>query len=57
MMEKSGLILTTTEKFCLCLSNEWTLPLFKAEFQLGIKECIRRLTAGDDGFHGAHFVV
>jgi hypothetical protein len=28
--------------------------LFKSEFQLGNKERVRRLTAGDAGFHGAH---
>jgi hypothetical protein len=57
MIEKTGLLATTTEKFRLRPLNEWTLPLFKSEFQLGNKERIRRLTAGDAGFHGAHSTV
>lgn len=36
---------------------KWTVPLFKSEFILGNKERIRRLTAGDAGFHGAHSAV
>ena len=54
MIEKTGLLATTTEKFRLRPINEWTVALFKSEFILGNKERIRRLTAGDAGFHGAH---
>jgi hypothetical protein len=54
MIEKTGLLASTTEKFRLRPIDEWTVPLFKLEFQLGNKERLRRLTAGDAGFHGAH---
>ena len=56
MIEKTGLLATTTEKFRLRPVNEWTsIALFKREFQLGNnKERIRRLTAEDAGYHGAH---
>ena len=54
MIEKTGLLATTTEKFRLRPVTEWTVALFKADFILGNKERIRRLTAGDAGFHGAH---
>ena len=57
MIEKTGLLSTTTEKFRLRPLPEWTVALFKAEFQLGNKERLRRLTAGDAGFHGAHSAV
>jgi hypothetical protein len=50
MIEKTGLLASTTEKFRLRPLDEWTLGLFKAEFQLGNKERIRRLTAGDDSY-------
>lgn len=54
MIEKTGLLVTTTEKFRLRPTAEWTLPLFKTEFKLGNQERIRRLTASDAGYHGAH---
>ena len=54
MIEKSGLLTSTTEKFRLRPVAEWTLDLFKAEFKLGNQERIRRLTASDAGYHGAH---
>ncbi len=54
MIEKTGLLATTTEKFRLRPSADWTITLLKSEFQLGNKERLRRLTAGDAGFHGAH---
>ena len=54
MIEKTGLLATTTEKFRLRPVTEWTLPLFKAEFKLGNQERLRKLTAGSAGFHGAH---
>ena len=54
MIEKTGLLATTTEKFRLRPVTEWTIALFKSEFLLGNKERVRRLTAGDAGFHGAH---
>jgi hypothetical protein len=57
MIEKTGLLATTTEKFRLRPLTEWTVALFKADFILGNKERIRRLTAGDAGFHGAHNVI
>ena len=57
MIETTGLLSTTTEKFRLRPLDEWTVALFKSEFQLGNKERLRRLTAGDAGFHGAHNVV
>ena len=57
MIEKTGLLATTTEKFRLRPIAEWSLAVFKAEFQLGNKERIRRLTAGAAGFHGAHNAV
>ena len=57
MIEKTGLLATTTEKFRLRPFDEWTVALFRSEFQLGNKERIRRLTAGDAGFHGAHNVI
>ena len=54
MIEKTGLLTTTTDKFRLRPTTEWMLSLFKAEFKLGDQEQIRRLTASDAGFHGAH---
>lgn len=54
MIEKTGLLATTTEKFRLRPVDEWNVALFKSEFQLGNKERVRRLTAGTAGFHGAH---
>ena len=58
MIEKTGLLATTTEKFRLRPLAEWTIALFKSEFVLGKKERIRRLTAGDGaGFHGAHNAI
>ncbi|KAI2494252.1 hypothetical protein MHU86_20270 [Fragilaria crotonensis] len=57
MIEETGLLATTTEKFRLRPFDEWTVALFRSEFQLGNKERIRRLTAGDAGFHGAHNVI
>ena len=54
MIEKTGLLSTTTDKFRLRPTTEWTLDLFKVEFKLGNQERIRRLTASDAGFHGAH---
>ena len=53
MIEKTSLLATTTEKFRLRPLAEWTLATFKAEFILGNKERLRRLTAGAAGFHGA----
>ena len=36
MIEKTGLLATTTENFCLLRpTEEWTVALFKTEFQLG----------------------
>jgi hypothetical protein len=57
MIEKTGLLATTTEKFRLRPILEWTVALFKSELQLGNKERLRRLTAGDAGFHGAHTAI
>ena len=54
MIEKTGLLVTTTEKFRLRPITEWTVALFKADFVMGNKGRIRRLTAGDAGYHGAH---
>ena len=54
MIEKTGLLASTTEKFRLRPVTEWTVATFKADFIMGNKERIRRLTAGDAGFHGAH---
>ena len=54
MLEKTGLLATTTEKFRLRPLDEWTLDLFKAEFKLGNQERVRKLTAGAAGYHGAH---
>jgi hypothetical protein len=57
MIEKTGLLTSTTDKFRLRPTNEWTFALFKSEFQLGNKERVRRLTAGAAGFHGAHNAI
>jgi hypothetical protein len=54
MLEKTGLLASTTEKFRLRPLDEWTLEIFKSEFKLGNQERLRKLTAGDAGFHGAH---
>jgi hypothetical protein len=54
MIEKTGLLASTTDKFRLRPTAEWTLGLFKTEFKLGNQERIRRLTASDAGYHGAH---
>ncbi|KAI2497586.1 hypothetical protein MHU86_16892 [Fragilaria crotonensis] len=54
MLEKTGLLASTTEKFRLRPLDEWTLEVFKSEFKLGNQERLRKLTAGDAGFHGAH---
>jgi hypothetical protein len=57
MIEKTGLLATTTEKFRLRPLTEWSLAAFKSDFVLGNKERIRRLTAGDAGFHGANNAI
>ena len=57
MIESTGLLATTTEKFCLRPLADRTLALFKAEFKLGNQERVRKLTAGTAGFHGAHQAV
>ena len=57
MIEKTGLLSTATEEFRLRPITEWLVAIFKADFILGNKERIRRLTAGDAGFHGAHTAV
>jgi hypothetical protein len=57
MIEQTGLLTTTTEKFRLRPLAEWNVITFKADFIMGNKERIRRLTAGDAGFHGAHNAV
>ena len=54
MIEKTGLRASTTDKFRLRPTAEWTLELFKTEFKLGNQERIRRTTASDAGYHGAH---
>jgi len=54
MIEKTGLLATTTEKFRLRPIGEWNLETFKSEFKLGNQERLRKLTAGNAGFHGAH---
>jgi hypothetical protein len=51
MIEKTGLLATTIEKFCLQPADTWTLPFFKSAFKLGNQERVRKLTAGDAGFH------
>jgi hypothetical protein len=56
MLEKTGLLASTTDKFRLRPTAEWTFDLFKAEFKMGNQERIRRLTASDAGYHGAHNV-
>ena len=51
MIEKTGLLASTTEKFRLRPTRRMdALALFKSEFQLGNKERVRRLTAGDAGY-------
>jgi hypothetical protein len=57
MIEKTGLLATTTEKFRLRPLAEWSFAAFKLDFVRGNKERIRRLTAGDAGYHGAHNAV
>ena len=54
MFEKSGLLTTTTEKFCLRTLNEWQMAIFKADVTLGHKEQLCKLTASTAGYHGAH---
>ena len=54
MLEKTGLLASTTEKFRLRPITEWTFAIFRAEFELGNQERLRKLTAGAAGFHGAH---
>ena len=54
MFEKSGLLATTTEKFRLRPTDEWTIPVFTADVTLGNKERVRKLTAGTAGYHGVH---
>ena len=50
-----GIPNTTTDKFRLRPATDWTLEVFKTDFKLvGNKERIRRLTASDAGYHGAH---
>ena len=56
MIEKTGLLATTTEKFRLRPSADWTMEIFRADFKLGNQERIRKLTAGSAGYHGAHNV-
>lgn len=54
MFETSGLLATTTEKFRLRPTDEWTMPTFTTDVTLGNQERIRKLTAGAAGYHGAH---
>ena len=58
MIEKTGLLASTTDKFRSRPTAEWTLDeLFKTELKLGNQERIRRLTASDAGYHGAHNAI
>ena len=54
MFETSGLLGSTTEKFRLRDTSEWTLAGFKDEVSRGNKERLRKLTTGTAGYHGAH---
>lgn len=42
MIEKTGLLGSTTDKFCLQPTAEFTFKLFKTEFKMGNQEHIRR---------------
>ena len=51
MIEETGLHASTKEKFRLWRPHDkWTVPLFELEFQIGNKERLRQLTAGNAGF-------
>jgi hypothetical protein len=54
MFETSGLLGSTTEKFWLRDTSEWTLSNFKAEVNRGNNERLWKLTTGSAGHHGAH---
>ena len=54
MIEKTGLLVSTTDKLRLRPTTEWTLELFKTESKFGNQERIRCLTASDACYHGAH---
>ncbi|KAI2496639.1 hypothetical protein MHU86_17842 [Fragilaria crotonensis] len=56
-LSTSNVSLFRRQKFRLRPITEWTVAAFKADFILGNKERIRRLTAGDAGFHGAHNAI
>jgi hypothetical protein len=53
MLETSGLLSSTTEKFWLSEPSTWTLEQFKQEINRGNAERLRRLTTGVAGYHGA----
>jgi len=57
MFETSGLLGSTTEKFRLKDTSEWTLTAFKADINRGNKERLRKLTTGTSGYHGAHAAI
>jgi hypothetical protein len=57
MFETSGLLASTTKKFRLRDTFEWTLAAFKNEVNHGNKERIRKLTTGTAGYHGAHAAI
>jgi hypothetical protein len=52
--ETSRLLGSTTEKFRLRDTSEWTLADFKDEVNRGNKDCIHKLTTGTAGYHGTH---
>jgi hypothetical protein len=54
MFETFGLLGSTTTKFRLRDTSEWTLAAFKDEVNHGNKERIGKLTTGTDGHHGAY---
>jgi hypothetical protein len=57
VFEKSGVFGTVTEKWRDKPDAEWTFANFKAHFEKGNKERLRKLTAKTAGYHGANNVT
>jgi hypothetical protein len=57
VFEKTGVFGTVTEKWRDRPDADWTFANFKAHFEKGNKERLRKLTAKAAGYHGAHAAI
>jgi hypothetical protein len=54
VLEKTGVLLTATERWRETDNTTWNLPAFQEHFTKADKERRRKLTAQTAGYHGAH---